>query len=741
VSEFELDEITEIFLEESLEGLDTMETGLLGLEAGEADPEIMNDIFRAAHSIKGGAGTFGFMDVSEFTHGVETLLDEMRSGDRDVTPDAVQLLLRTVDRLRAMMDEIQSTGQVDASQNEELEKEITAMLESESVVVSAPASEPESEQVSENVATEDETSNGIELLEVNNVEGAEKLQEGETRWVIEFAPHMDMLQKGNDPLRIFKELKKLGELTVVADSGEIPQLDALVPEKCYIKWKLTLIGHVSEEQIYDVFDWVLEDCDLSVEEELEWVSAEDIKAVKDDLPAQDEVTAQQPSEPAQNATPATEKVTSKVAAKDEKSPSKSVKDEKAQAAKAVKAAPKESTSIRVSIEKVDSLLNLVGELVITQSMLKRFGTEIKTEDLKDLGDGLTQLERYTRELQESVMDIRMLPISFAFNRFPRLVHDICRKLGKKVDLEVVGEQTEVDKTVLEKIGDPLVHLVRNSLDHGIEEADTRIENGKPEVGKLTLSATQEGGNIVIRVIDDGAGINKEKLVEKAIEKGIISADDQLSDDRIHNLIFHPGFSTVEQVSDLSGRGVGMDVVRRNIKDLGGRVEVHSEIGVGTSFTIRLPLTLAILDGQLVRVGDETYIMSLLSIVETVLLKENDINDIAGRADVYQMRGEYIPIIWLKEILQNTHDRSTNREGLLVVVEADGRRVGLFVDELLDQQQVVIKNLEDNFKQIDGVSGATILGDGTVALILDIPGLLHGCLSDEASVSGNEKHAA
>ncbi len=740
MSEFELDEITEIFLEESLEGLDTMETGLLGLEAGEADPEIMNDIFRAAHSIKGGAGTFGFMDVSEFTHGVETLLDEMRSGDRDVTPDAVQLLLRTVDRLRAMMDEIQSTGQVDASQNEELEKEITTMLESDSVAVTTPAPEPK--QVSENVATEDEASNGIELLEVNNVEGAEKLQQGDTRWVIEFVPHMDMLQKGNDPLRIFKELRKLGELAVTADSSEIPQLDALVPEKCYINWKLTLVGDVSEEQIYDVFDWVLEDCDLSVEEELEWVSAEDIKAIKDDSSAQDEVKVKEPSEIAQNATPVAEKeAASKATVKNEKSSSKTVKDEKVQPAKAVKAAPKESTSIRVSIEKVDSLLNLVGELVITQSMLKRFGTEIKSEDLKDLGDGLTQLERYTRELQESVMDIRMLPISFAFNRFPRLVHDICGKLGKKVDLEVVGEQTEVDKTVLEKIGDPLVHLVRNSLDHGIEEAGMRIENGKPEVGKLTLSATQEGGNIVIRVIDDGAGINKEKLVQKAIEKGIISADDQLSDDRIHNLIFHPGFSTVDQVSDLSGRGVGMDVVRRNIKDLGGRVEVHSEIGVGTSFTIRLPLTLAILDGQLVRVGDETYIMSLLSIVETVLLKENDINDIAGRADVYQMRGEYIHIIWLKEILQGTHDRSTNREGLLVVVEADGRRVGLFVDELLDQQQVVIKNLEDNFKQIDGVSGATILGDGTVALILDIPGLLHGCLSDEASVSGNEKHAA
>ncbi len=735
MSEFELDEITEIFLEESLEGLDTMETGLLGLEAGEADAEIMNDIFRAAHSIKGGAGTFGFMDVSEFTHGVETLLDEMRSGDRDVTPDAVQLLLRSVDRLRAMMDEIQANGQVDTSQNEQLEKEITAMLESDS---------GSAESVQESMLTSE--SNEIELLDVTDVPGAADTQADESRWAIEFAPHLHMLQKGNDPLRIFKELKKLGHLTVSANSNEIPDIDSLIPDNCYISWKLTLVGQVTEQQIYEVFDWVLEDCELSVDEELEWVSAEDLKTPE---VTTSEVTApEQAVEPkAATQTPekkAAEDTNVKKAAKANAADAgkKSTSKQTGQTDKAVKSAPKESTSIRVSIEKVDSLLNLVGELVITQSMLKRFGTEVKSDELKDLGEGLTQLERYTRELQESVMDIRMLPISFAFNRFPRLVHDISRKLGKKVELEVVGEQTEVDKTVLEKIGDPLVHLVRNSLDHGIEEANVRVENGKPEVGKLTLSATQEGGNIVIRVIDDGAGINKEKLVSKAIEKGIITADDQLSDDRIHNLIFHAGFSTVEEVSDLSGRGVGMDVVRRNIKDLGGRVEVQSEMGVGTSFIIRLPLTLAILDGQLVRVGEETYIMSLLSIVETVLLKETDINDIAGRADVYQMRGEYIPIIWLKEILQGVEDRATERkEGLLVVVEADGRRVGLFVDELLDQQQVVIKNLEDNFRQVEGVSGATILGDGTVALILDIPGLLHGCLSDEAATSGKEKHAA
>ncbi len=723
---FELDEITEIFLEESLEGLDTMETGLLGLERGEADSEIMNDIFRAAHSIKGGAGTFGFMDVSEFTHGVETLLDEMRAGDRDVTADAVQLLLRSVDRLRAMMDEIQTNGQVDTSQNEELEKEIMQMLESADENVSSTSANEDKENSNQ--------SSVIELIDVKDIEGAAPEKQGDSRWIIEFSPHLHMLQKGNDPIRIFNELRKLGELSVVANTDDVPVVDALIPENCYVSWNLTLVGSISAEQIYEVFDWVLEDCDLQIEEELQWVSTDDIQT---SLSNESRSKVIDNSNEVEGNIEATKPEQEKITEKDNAVVNKAAKPEPVKAAKA----PKESTSIRVSIEKVDSLLNLVGELVITQSMLKRFGTEVNKEDLKDLSEGLTQLERYTRELQENVMDIRMLPISFTFNRFPRLVHDISRKLGKKVELEVIGEQTELDKTVLEKIGDPLVHLVRNSLDHGIEEPAARLENGKPEVGKLTLSAVQEGGNIVIRVNDDGAGINKDKLLKKAIEKGIISPDEQLSDDRILNLIFHAGFSTVEQVSDLSGRGVGMDVVRRNIKDLGGRVEVKSEMGVGTSFTIRLPLTLAILDGQLVRVGEETYIMSLLSIVETVLLKESDINDIAGRADVYQMRGEYIPIIWLKDILQGNPKSNTDREGLLVVVEADGRRIGFFVDELLDQQQVVIKNLDDNFKQVDGVSGATILGDGTVSLILDIPGLLHGCLTNHDPVAPNEQYAA
>ena len=726
-SEFELDEISQIFFEECLEGLDIMEQGLLGLEDGEADAEIMNDIFRAAHSIKGGAGTFGFMEISEFTHGVETLLDEMRSGDRDVTPDAVQLLLRSVDRLREMMDEIQSGNDVDVSKNEQLQAEITSMLENEEV----------SEVIAADQNKQNESVQKFDLVDVDEDQGESKL-EGETHWEIEFIPNIDIMQKGNDPLRIFNELQKLGDLKVKANHSELPNLNELVVDNCYLHWTLNLIGPVNEEQIYDVFDWVLEDCELKVTEVLEWMPNNG----KDD---QERNSQEKPS--IENAK-ANQEISEEIAAVPAEKPAKksaavakpNTKESPAKSTAAAKPANKESTSIRVSIEKVDSLLNLVGELVITQSMLKRFEAECDSEELKDLGDGLIQLERYTRELQESVMEIRMLPISFTFNRFPRLVHDISRKLGKKVELEVIGEQTEIDKTVLEKIGDPLVHLVRNSLDHGIESPEQRLENGKPEMGKLTLSASQEGGNIVIRIIDDGAGLNRDKLLKKAIEKNLVSPEDQLSDERIHNLIFHAGFSTVDEVSDLSGRGVGMDVVRRNIKDLGGRVEVQSELGVGTSFTISLPLTLAILDGQLVRVGNETYIISLVSIVETVLLNAQQVQSIVGTSKVYQMRGEYIPIVCLNEVLQGQQGLKKNSEGLLVVVEADGRRVGLFVDELLDQQQVVIKNLEDNFLQIDGLSGATILGDGTVALILDIPGVLQNCLANLDSLAA-EKCAA
>ena len=360
--------------------------------------------------------------------------------------------------------------------------------------------------------------------------------------------------------------------------------------------------------------------------------------------------------------------------------------------------------------------------MITQSMLGRFNGDFDFTQLPDLREGLTQLSRNTLELQESVMAIRMMPISFAFSRFPRLVRDQSHALGKKVELKLTGESTELDKTVLEKIGDPLVHLVRNSLDHGLETPETRVAAGKPEVGTLELKACHSGGSIVIEVIDDGGGINKQKVIAKARENGLIGPDEKVSDERANNMIFEAGFSTADAVSDLSGRGVGMDVVRRNIADLGGLVTVHSEEGVGSRITITLPLTLAILEGQLLRVGKESFVIPLISIVETIQTTSDRINKVAGESELFELRNEYLPVVRLHQVFGLMPDNDNIEEGLLVVAEANHQRIGIFVDELLEQQQVVIKSLEANYRRTQGISGATILGDGTVALIIDVPGI-------------------
>ena len=368
---------------------------------------------------------------------------------------------------------------------------------------------------------------------------------------------------------------------------------------------------------------------------------------------------------------------------------------------------------------------MMGELVITQSMLSELGNaeEFCNYHIEKLRDGLAQLERNTREMQENIMRIRMLPISFAFQRFPRLVHDLSAKLNKNIVLEMTGENTELDKTVMEKIGDPLVHLVRNSIDHGIESPEKRKETGKSETGIIKLNAFHEGGNIVIEIIDDGAGLDRDKIMSKAIENGIIDEDEALTDEMVYDLIFQPGFSTAEEVSDISGRGVGMDVVRRNIRDLGGAVDVSSKPGVGSTFTIRLPLTLAIMDGQSICVGEEIYIVPLISIVESVQVSSDEVKGVAGKASLYRLRDEYIPIVRLHEVFSIETKCKKIEDGLLVVVEGEGTKVALFVDDLLGQQQVVIKSLETNYKKINGVSGATILGDGTVALIIDVGGLI------------------
>ncbi|RLA11337.1 MAG: chemotaxis protein CheA [Gammaproteobacteria bacterium] len=691
----DFDQFHAIFFEESLEGLDDMESGLLGLQPGETDKEVINGIFRVAHSVKGGSGMFGFTEITNLTHIMETLLDEMRGGQREINKPGIDLLLLSVDCLRDMLETQKNGEEHNQQQIGEVQKKLEAMLSGDAQEAVVEAQDANEEP------------NLNELPENNG-------------WGVKFYPHEDMLRTGNDPVLMFKVLEMSGELETRVDLSKLPKFNDLDPEQCLLGWDITVKGNVHRDEITEVFDWVEGDCDLEVTRLVSQLST------ADDDPA---LPAKQPASPTDELSPeaAITQSPEEHATNDQQSPirTESTPPEERREQKSERRTPstQESSSIRVNIDKVDALVNMVGELVITQSMLARFNEESTEADLEMLRDGLEQLERNTRELQESVMQIRMLPISFSFNRFPRLVRDICGNLGKKAELVLAGEQTEVDKTVLEKIGDPLVHLVRNSLDHGLEIPEVRLAAGKPETGTLRLNAFHQGGNIVIEITDDGAGLNREKILAKAREKGLIGEREELSDEQIYNLIFQPGFSTADTLSDLSGRGVGMDVVRRNIRDLGGNVSIQSQAGEGSTVTIRLPLTMAILDGQLIKVGDQTYVVSLVSIVESLQVEPEYLNSVSGNSELYKLRDEYIPIIRLYDLLGIDSEITDLTQGLLVVVEDDNRKFGLFVDDLLGQQQVVIKSLATNFQQIEGVSGATILGDGKVALILDVAGLV------------------
>ena len=666
----DLSQFFEVFFEESFEGLDAMEAELLNLVPGEEDLETINTIFRAAHSIKGGSGTFGFSAVADFTHVLETLLDQIREGSRDLTAEHVNLLLKSVDCLRALLRTLQAEQQPDLTEADELRIKFEEIL-------GMRAASKETEQAPEAVS-----------------------ESSFNTYQIDFKPHHHLFKTGNEPLYMISELAELGELETQAFQDDVPDITNLAPEDCFLSWRFFLTTDKEQSCIEEIFEWVEDDADITI-------------TLCGGLFGDEEITA-------------AETVTEDVAPAQEVEPAavKPATDPKKPAPVKATTANAESTSIRVGIDKVDSLINMVGELVITQAMLSQLGEQEITETtIASLQEGLAQLAHNTRDLQENVMRIRMLPISFVFSRFPRLVRDISQKLDKQVELKLLGEQTELDKTVMEKLSDPMVHLVRNSLDHGLETVDKRVAAGKDPVGTVTLNAFHQGGNIVIEIMDDGQGLNTQKIREKAIKNGLISESDDLNDNEINELIFLPGFSTADQVSDLSGRGVGMDVVRRNIEALSGSVEVASAPGVGSTFTIRLPLTLAILDGQLVKVAQHTYIIPLISIIESLQIDISKVSRVGKDLDVLRLRDEYIPILRLYNIFNHKGAIETLDRTLLVVVESDNQKVGLLVDDLLSQQQVVIKSLEANYQKVDGVSGATILGDGRVSLIIDISGLI------------------
>ena len=641
------------FFEESREGLEAMEAGLLSLEQGSRDGDLINSIFRAAHSIKGGSATFGFDAIAGMTHVLETLLDELRAGQRAVSPPAVDAMLASVDVLRALLAEAEHGTPADPAAVQAMKDRLNAVLSGQDAPAATPAA-----------AKADETPEG---------------------WKIGFTPAPSLFMSGNDPLRILRELEHLGPLEIACRMERLPGFEQIDPLEAYLAWDLGLIGKVPRSAVDDVFAWVVDDCELDIQ-----------PMQRDAVPVDAVAVAAQPVAP----------VTASGA--------------QAPAGAAPAANDTAETSIRVSVDKIDGLINLVGELVITQAMLKQVSGLLDQAQCERLFAGLDLLERNTRDLQEAVIGVRMLPVDAVFRRFPRLVRDLSARLGKQVRLRTIGEGTELDKGLIERIADPLVHLVRNSIDHGLELPDARREAGKDETGTITLAASHQGGHIVIEVSDDGRGLNRERILAKAAERGL-AVPENPSDSQVWDLIFQPGFSTAEAVTDLSGRGVGMDVVRRNIQALGGEVQLESASGSGTRVVIRLPLTLAILDGMGVSVGEETLILPLGYVLEALQPQAEDVRTVAGDGRVLRVRGEYLPIVSLNDYYR--YGQSQAEDPLVVVVEADGQKLALEVDELIGQQQVVVKNIENNYRRIDGISGATILGDGRVALIVDVGGLV------------------
>ncbi len=681
--EIDLKQFQPVFIEECVEGLEVMEAELLKLTPGAVDNEVINTIFRVAHSIKGGAGTFGFNQLTEFTHVAETLLDDLRAGTLVLIDKHIRLFLQTVDCLREWVQLLACDSESIPDIAEDLKHQYNQFLQLDMNQPVLPNDNDISVTDSSRLAT--------------NVHD-------DGYWLINFIPGQDILKQGNEPRLIFAELQEMGELKVTPKITEVPLWDALLPEDIYVSWELELISNISESQIKEAFEWVEDDSTITI------IHSNAISNLKAEVVNTERVLAE----------PEITQVVSKIITNKQST---------------------DTNSIRVSIDKVDALINMVGELVITQAMLGELGQNFSAEKLPELKKGLIQLSQHTREMQDSVMKIRMLPIQFSFNRIPRMVRDLSDKLGKNVLLRIKGEETELDKIMLEKISDPLVHLVRNALDHGIETIEERKLAGKSDVACLDITAFHQGGEIIIEIRDDGRGLNRVKIQAKAIEKGIANHDQHYSHSQIDEFIFAPGFSTVDTISDISGRGVGMDVVKRNIESLGGDIQVESQEGKGSCFSIRLPLTLSIMDGQLIKIGNKTYILPIMSIIESLQLNDGMVTKLADQTEVFKLRDEFIPIIRLYQVLNHKTNLERITDGLLVVVESGTNKYGLLVDDLAAQQQVVIKNLEDNFMKVSCVSGATILGNGTVALILDIADIVKTITNERRQKQGPRAHVA
>ena len=660
----DISDFYQTFFDEADELLADMEQHLLDLVPEAPDSEQLNAIFRAAHSIKGGAGTFGFTILQETTHLMENLLDEARRGEMQLNTDIINLFLETKDIMQEQLDAYKSSQEPDAASFEYICNALRQLaLEAKGEAPAAAAG-------------------GAKLTVVDNVQA-----------VANAAPVAAPAAANDGKLRIVLSRLKEGEVNLLED--ELKNLATLSDVvKGADSLCATLEGGVSEDDLVAVLCFVIEPDQISFA----------------DAPAPAAASEAAPAAPA----PVAQPVAAAPVAPREQPAARQERAEKP-------ARASESTSIRVAVEKVDQLINLVGELVITQSMLAQRSNELDPVNHGDLITSMGQLQRNARDLQESVMSIRMMPMEYVFSRFPRLVRDLASKLNKQIELTLLGSSTELDKSLIERIIDPLTHLVRNSLDHGIELPDTRVAAGKSPVGNLTLSAEHQGGNICIEVIDDGAGLNRERILAKAVSQGM-AVNENMTDEEVGMLIFAPGFSTAEQVTDVSGRGVGMDVVKRNIQEMGGHVEIQSKQGAGTTIRILLPLTLAILDGMSVKVADEVFILPLNAVMESLQPREEDLHPLAGGERVLEVRGEYLPLVELWKVFDVDGAKTEATTGIVVILQSAGRRYALLVDQLIGQHQVVVKNLESNYRKVPGISAATILGDGSVALIVDVSAL-------------------
>lgn len=709
----DLSQFHQVFIDEAYEHLSTMESLLLALDLDAPSLDDLNAIFRAAHSIKGGAGTFGFSDIADLTHVLETLLDRLRKEELHPTDAMIEAFLQCCDLLGTLLDLHQNGGEVDQARLDGLKAELQRLAETEQVAPVEPV-----------VA-------GVTAAATPATAGA--------GWLIQLHPQSNVFAQGASFEAVTEDLQALGPVTILQQ-----------PEGGRATWRLQ--AGIELAALQDIFAFICqpEDVTFSLEGDANgkaalpdvdegfgfFIDETELAAVREEaegfgffideseLPAHQDV-AEQAADPGygffvdERELPLVQETKADQPAAAVAAPVPAVAGKQPEVrAQASKPAAVVESSIRVGVEKVDQLINLVGELVITRSMLAQSAAVLDPIEYQAIHNGLTSLERNSRDLQEAVMSIRMLPINFVFGRFPRVVRDLANKMHKKVALKLIGEETELDKGLIEKLADPLTHLVRNAIDHGIETPEERLAAGKPEQGTITLSASHQGGSILVEVIDDGAGLNRARLLAKAQEKGIPLSENP-ADREVWQLIFAAGFSTAKEVTDVSGRGVGMDVVMRNITEMKGQIEIDSTEGVGTRLALRLPLTLAILDGMSLRVGEEVFILPLTRIIESMQPDSSQLKTVSGKGRVVHIRGEYLPLLPLYTAF-NLQPRTTRpEEGILVVVESAAGKLALFVDELIAQQQVVIKSLESHYRKVQGVSGATIMGDGRVALIIDI----------------------